>query len=250
MPARYVDQVQKLDIRSMMAAALKAGPSEHYNVYQDGSGWHAATDPQVVSQARDLVAYIKLDRSPAKGAARGQILLTVFQRDGRSCEQALWLRAEATPRGRTRWVTLCPCSHQSAQTLYFDMGAQQFVSRQAAGLKYRRTVRKVRNYRARMFAIMRELETTHPGPAIPKPVWMAEALYEDLTQELVEMHIRRMCAALKRPTPRFWDEPPFDYAKAKPERVNYPPSTMLFCTKKGRRQLKAKYRQRYGLPTA
>jgi hypothetical protein len=57
------------------------------------------------------------------------------------------------------------------------MGAQQFVSRQVAGLKYRRTVRKVRNCGARMFAVMRELEATHCGPAIPKPIWMAEALY-------------------------------------------------------------------------
>jgi hypothetical protein len=63
------------------------------------------------------------------------------------------------------------------------------------------------------------------------------------------MDIWRMCAALKRPKPRFWGQP-FDYAKAKPERVNYPSSTVLFYTKNGRRQLKAKYRQRYGLPTA
>ena len=41
MPVRYVDQVQKLNIRSMMAAALKAGPREQYTVCQDASGWHS-----------------------------------------------------------------------------------------------------------------------------------------------------------------------------------------------------------------
>jgi hypothetical protein len=129
------------------------------------------------------------------------------------------------------------------------MSTQQFVSRQSAGLKYRRKLRKVRNYRARMFAIMRELEATHSGPWIPKPIWMAEALYQDLMQELGEMDIRWMCAALKWRQTRFRGEP-FDYANAKPERVNYPPSTVLFYVKKGVRQLKAKYRKRYGLPAA
>ena len=129
------------------------------------------------------------------------------------------------------------------------MGKQQFVSRQSAGLKYRRRLRKVRNYRARMFAIMRELEAPDSGPAIPKPSWMAEARYQDLMQELVEMDIRWRCAALKRPQPRFGDEP-FDYANAKPEPANYPASTVLFCAKNGVRQLKANYRKRYGLPLA
>jgi hypothetical protein len=252
MPAMYVDHVQKLDIRSMMAAAFKASPGDHYTVYRDGSGWHAAAENQAVQQAQELVARIKLDRPPAKGAARpsrGQVLVTWVQPDGRSCEQALWLVAVPTKSRHSRWITLCPYNRQPTQTLYFSVSAQQFVSRQSAGLKYRRKLRKVRNYRARMFAIMRELEATHRGPAIPKPIWMAEALYQDLMQELVEMDLRWMCAALKQPKPRFWGEP-FDYANAKPERVNYPPSTVLFYAKKGVRQLKAKYRKRYGLPAA
>ena len=253
MPASYVDQVQKLDVRSMMAAAFKASPSDHYTVYQDGSGWHAAAESELGQPTHALVARIKLDRAPANGAprpSRGQVLLTVVQPDGRRCEQALWLIAVPTKTGRARWTTVCPYSRRPAQTLYFDMGKQQFVSRQSAGLNYRRTVRKVRNYRARMFAIMRELEAPHDcGPVIPKPRWMAEARYQDLMQELVEMDIRWSCAALKRPQPRLWDEP-FDYANAKPEPVNYPPSTVLFCAKNGVRQLKANYRKRYGLPLA
>jgi hypothetical protein len=143
----------------------------------------------------------------------------------------------------------CPYSRQSAQTLYFAIDAQQFVSRQTAGLKYRRRLRKVRNYRARMFAIMRELEAAHSGPCIPKPVWMVEALYQKLMQELVEMDIRRLCKALKRPQPRFYDEP-FDCATARPERVNYPRSTVIFYSKNGVRQMKANFRKRYGLPRA
>jgi hypothetical protein len=249
MPVRYVDQVQKLNICSMMAAALKAGPREQYTVCQDASGWHS------VATARpgdEIIARIRLNRPPAKGASPpwgALVTLSVVGADGRCREQGLWLVATPTRLGRWRWTARCPYSQQPAQTLYFAMDVEQFVSRQTAGLKYRRTPRKVRNCHARVLAIMRELEATHSGPAIPKPIWMAEALYQDLMQELVEMDIRRMCAALKRPQPRFWDEP-FDYANAKPERVNYPPSTVLFYAKKGVRQLKAKYRKRYGLPAA
>jgi hypothetical protein len=46
MPATYVDQVQKLDIRSMMRAALKADPSDHYTVCWDVSGWCAPARSQ------------------------------------------------------------------------------------------------------------------------------------------------------------------------------------------------------------
>jgi hypothetical protein len=243
MPATYVDQVQKLNIRSMMAAALKAGPREQYTVCQDASGWHSVA---AARPGNEIIARITLNRPPAKGASPpwgALVTLSVVGPDGRCREQALWLLATPTRFGRWRWTARCPYSQQPAQTLYFAMDAEQFVSRQVAGLKYRRKLRKVRNCRARMFAIMRELEATHRGPAIPKPVWMAEALYQDLMQELVEMDIRWMSAALKR------DEP-FDYANATPERVNYPPSTVLFYAKKGVRQLKAKYRKRYGLPAA
>ena len=249
MPASYVDQVQKLNMRSMMAAALKSGPRDQYTVCRDASGWRSVATPR---PGDEIIAQITLNRPPAKGASPpwgALVTLRVVGPDGRWREQALWLVATPTRLGRWRWAARCPYSHEPAQTLYFAMEAEQFVSRQSAGLKYRRKLRKVRNCRARVFAIMRELEATHLGVWIPKPVWMAEALYQDLMKELREMHLRWMCAALKWPQPRFWDEP-FDYANAKPERANYPSSMVLFYTRKGVRQLKARYRKRYGLPIA
>ena len=168
MPASYVDQVQKLNIRSMMAAALKAGPREQYTVCQDASGWHS------VATARpgdEIIAQITLNRPPAKGASPpwgALVTLSVVGPDGRCREQALWLVATPTRLGRWRWTARCPYSQQPAQTLYFAMEVEQFVSRQSAGLKYRRKLRKVRNHRARMFAIMRELEATHLGPMDPQ----------------------------------------------------------------------------------
>jgi hypothetical protein len=251
MPATYVDQVQKLDIRSMMRAALKADPSDHYTVCWDVSGWCAPARSQAAPPSDKMVACIQLNRTPDKGATLpwcGQVTVRVVQPDGRNCEQTLWLSAARTRARRWQWITVCPFSGRSVATLYFDITAQQFVSRQTAGLKYRRKRGKVRNYRARMLAIMRELEATQSGPWIPKPFWMAEALYNELMQELVEVDLRCLCAALKFPRPDFF-EPPFDYTNPKPERINHRPAMVLFYrNQRGVLQIKAKYMKRYGLP--
>jgi hypothetical protein len=249
MPATFVDQVQKLDVRSLMAAALKARPSHHYTVYRDGVGWHPA-DRSALPPAPELLASIALDRPPVKGdppPSSAQVILRVLAPDGRHYEQMLWLKATPTRNGRLNWTTFCPYSRRAVRTLYFSMVAQQFVSRQVAGLKYRRKRRKIRNHRLRLFAIMRELESDHRGPCIPKPIWMAEPHYEALMQELVETDIRRMHKALGRPEPNFGGEP-LEYAEIKPQRVHYPPATVIFYVKNGVRQLKARYRQRFGLP--
>jgi hypothetical protein len=249
MPATFVDQVQKLDVRSLMAAAFKARPSHHYTVYRDADGWHAA-DRNALPPTPELLASIAVDRPPVKGEPprSAEVILRVLAPDGRQYEQMLCLLAAPTRNGRLSWSTFCPCSHRQARTLYFSlMGPQQFVSRQVAGLKYRRKC-KTRNHRLRMFAIMRELEADHNGPCIPRPIWMAEPHYEALMKELLETDIRRLLKALGRPPPNFGGEP-LAYAEIKPQRVHYPPATVLFYTKKGVRQLKARYRHRYGLPT-
>jgi hypothetical protein len=251
MPASYVDQVQKLDVRSMMAAAFKADPSDHYTVCGDVSGWRALAPSQAAQPSDEIVAGIQLNRTPDKSATLpwcGQVTVSVVQPDGRSCQQTLWLSAARTRARRWQWVTVCPFSGRSVATLYFDITAQQFVSRQTAGLKYRPKRGKVRNYRARVLAIMRELETTQSGPWIPKPLWMTEALYTKLMQELVEMDLRRLCAAMKLPRPDFF-EPAFDYTNPRPERINHRPTRVIFYrNQRGVLQIKAKYMKRYGLP--
>src|SRR5437868_3386276 len=64
---------------SMVAAAFKASPSDHYTVYRDGSGWHAAAESELGQPTHALVARIQLDRAPGGAArpSRGQVLLTV-----------------------------------------------------------------------------------------------------------------------------------------------------------------------------
>jgi hypothetical protein len=80
MPATYVDQVQKLDIRSMMGAAFKACPSDHYTVGCDVSGWHALARGQAAPPTDKIVACIQLNRTPDKSATLpwcGQVTLTL-----------------------------------------------------------------------------------------------------------------------------------------------------------------------------
>jgi hypothetical protein len=249
-PATYADQVQKLDVRSLMAAAFKARPSHHYTVYRDADGWHPA-DRSALPPAPELLASIAVDRPPVRGGPpprSAEVILKVLAPDGRQYQQMLCLLAAPTRNGRLSWTTLCPYSNRATPTLYFSMGAQQFVSRQVAGLGYRKPG-KTRNQRLRMFAIMRELEATHPGPCIRRPVWMIEPHYEALMKELLKTDIRRLCAALGRPPPSFGGEP-LAYAEIQPKRVRYPASTVLFCVKNGVRQLKARFRPRYGLPVS
>jgi hypothetical protein len=250
-PATYADQVQKLDVRSLMAAAFKARPGHHYTVYRDADGWHPA-DRSALPPAPELLASIAVDRPPVRGGPpprSAEVILKVLAPDGRQYQQMLCLLAAPTRNGRLSWTTFCPCSHRQARTLYFSlMGPQQFVSRQVAGLGYRKPG-KTRNQRLRMFAIMRELEADHAGPCIPRPIWMSEPHYEALIKELLETDIRRLSAALGRPPPNFGGEP-LAYAEIKPKRVRYPASTVLFCVKNGVRQLKARYRPRYGLPVS
>src|ERR1700676_5371204 len=101
MPARYVDQVQKLEIGRMMAGALKATPSEQYTVCKDASGWHSVADRQAAA-GHEIIARITLNRAPAEGAGPpwgALVKLSVVGPDGRRREQALWLVATPTRLG-------------------------------------------------------------------------------------------------------------------------------------------------------
>src|SRR3954467_3680298 len=104
MPATYVDQVQKLDIRSLMAAAVKAGRSHGYAVYRDEGAWHPAAGPDLLPSAHQLVARLVLDRAPTKGGARPQAVKScspwfcpTASRASRRCG---WLRCRPETVGR------------------------------------------------------------------------------------------------------------------------------------------------------
>src|ERR1700694_3484799 len=110
MPARYVDQVQKLEIRRMMAAALKATRREHYTVCKDASGWHSVADRQAAAPGHEIIAHITLNRAFAEGAGPpwgALVTFSVVGPDGRCREQALWLVATPTRLGRGWWWATC-----------------------------------------------------------------------------------------------------------------------------------------------
>src|SRR5207247_1477189 len=106
-----------------------------------------------------------------------------------------------------RWRATCPDSRELVQVVYFSPSAGQFVSRKVAGVKSRRVNWSKVRYRHwdRMWAIMNELEVNHLGCWAPRPLWMTEARFERLTQELVMEDIRRMNAGLGLEAPDFGD---------------------------------------------
>lgn len=252
MEAVYVDQVEKLDIRALMARVLKAGRSDNYCLTITMNNW-----PQIEGQQRSnqLTIDIVLERSAdclANAPLSGEMLLKYILPDGGKREQILLLRGEPATKRSWRWQTTCPYNGDLVQTLYFHPAAQQFVSRKVAGLKYRPKLSKLcSRHLNRMLLIMKELGTDHPGPWIPKPLWMTQARFDFLTGELVKADIRRMSAMLGIEAPDFPDEDEEVELEAElePLPVNDPQSlSMYYRDKDGTMQIKARYKQKYGLP--
>jgi hypothetical protein len=252
MEAVYVDQVEKLDIKALMAKVLKVGRSDNYCVTVTMNNW-----PQIEGQehSNQLTIDIVLERPAdclANAPLSGEMLLKYILPDGGKREQMLLLRGVPATKRSWRWRTTCPYSGEHVQTLYFHPSTQQFVSRKVAGLKHRPKLSKV-YYRHldRMLLIMKELGINHPGPWISKPLWMTQARFELLTRELVKADIRRTSAMLGIEALDFPDEDEEVEVEAElePLPVNDPQSlSMYYRDQHGTMQMKAKYKQKYGLP--
>ncbi len=246
----YVDQVQKLDIKSLMATALKAGHTDNYRLTVTMNNW-----PQSQENGNRLTIDIVLNRPPGSATAPlwGHMLLKFVLPDGGEREQMLLLWGTPATRRSWRWRATCPYRREHVQTLYFSPSAQQFVSRKAAGLKYRPKLSKV-GYRHldRMLLYMKELGMTHRDDWRPKPEWMTQARFDFLNREIVKKDIRRMGAMLGVSVIDFVDDEEQEIdlqAELQSLPVNDPQSlSMYYRDKHGTIQIKAKYKQKYGLP--
>jgi hypothetical protein len=241
-----------------MAKVLKAGRTQDYSVVYDLKKWPPIPGLKPGQRGDQLCAEITLER-PAEGAATepvcGEMLMRFFLADGRQVEQMLLLTGlPATPRS-WRWRTSCPYSRELVQVVYFSPSAEQFVSRKVAGVKSRpaQWSKVQRRHLDRMRAIMEELEVDHLAPGIPKPLWMTEVRFEQLTQELDREYVRCASRLLGLEVPDFGDaDEAFEWGEAEPESlpVNDPTSvSMYFRDKDGTLQMKAKFKNRYGLPS-
>jgi hypothetical protein len=244
----YVDQVQKLDVHSLMTKAVREVRGDSYALTVAMEKW-----PQIQGQpdSNILTIEIKLDRStdvPATDSISGGMVLKFTMPDGRKCEQ--WVQIEGVPsrkRGR-RWKVAWPCGER-AQTLYFKHTIEQFDSRKSLGLKSRRKLPKSPLVRMRLY--LRELEAKNPDPNIPKPLWMTEDRYQFLLGGITKEYIRFMSPLLGVPVMDFYDEYVEPDVNAMPEQLPLrDPQSLAMCylDRVGKLQIKAKYDRKYGLP--
>ena len=238
MASLFVDQAYKLDIRSLVAAARKrgAGPvlAPKTPLWLElGRPWEERPDNR-------LIARVEFAQDDPADQARGHATLNFVQADGRKSEQMLMLRGVRSKNGRVVWRAVCPLTKELTQTLYLSPIEQQFMSRDAAQLTYRRLSRsKLGRHIDRAEAILRELCATHNAPGIYKPSWMTEARYDKLMQKLVRLDLARLhaIAGLGQPdfgdmdvAPEILDAPPQEVLEpdevpfAEPMRVNNPKS--------------------------
>jgi hypothetical protein len=261
----YVDEACKLNIRSLVSAALKADGEEGELFTRTTPLWVERDRSWAERPDNHLTAKVTLkpptDSAPTEPIS-GEALLTFVQADGRKCEQMLSLTGVPIGRRQRRWRARCPLTGKLVQTLYLSPVGQQFMSREAAELTYRPYSRaKVGRHIDRIEAIKRELCTDLvPGVGIFKPPWMTDARYNELTQELVREDVRRMCAMTGRGEPDFGDmdvsaevmDPAGEWnASSNPEpmQVNDPQSmSMYYRDKAGTLQMRANYKKKYGLP--
>jgi hypothetical protein len=215
----YSDQTQKIDIHRLMAQVLKAGRTRDYSVTYDLKIWPQIPGLKPGQRGDQLSALITLER-PAEGPATepvcGEMLMRFFLADGRQVEQMLLLTGlPATARG-WRWRTTCPYNRELVQVVYFSPSAEQFVSRKVAGVKSRpaQWSKVQRRHLDRMRAIMEELEVDHLAPGIPKPLWMTEVRFEQLTQELDREYVRCTSRLMGLEVPDFGDPEAFEWGRS------------------------------------
>jgi hypothetical protein len=245
---KYVDQVQKLDIQSLMTKALKDAGATRYSLTVRMDDW-----PQIEGQPDSnlLIIEVQLDGStnvPATVSVSGQMLLKFTTPDGQDLGQWLRIVGEPATKASRRWRVVWP-DGERVGTLYFKRSAHQFDSRKGAGLKYRR---KLSNRpRNRLQHHLRELGAAGPNGFIPKPLWMTEAKYEYHLYGVNKARIRLLSKALNVLPPDFYDEYEEVDLKTKIERlpVKDPQHLSMYCRDKGGTiQIKAKYIRKYGLP--
>ena len=252
MDSTFTDQVAKLDVRSLMARVLRVARAETYDVRLPMKNWPSA---EARPDGHLLQIEIVLQRAedvPANMPRAGDMLLKFTLPDGQQREQMIFLVGVPATKASWRWKAICPFSGEHVQMLYFKCSLEQFVSRKVAGLKYRPTLSRA-GYRHldRRQLYLRELGAVNPDPFIPKQIWMTQERYEELLRLVMKEDIRWMSKALGIPAMDFYDEYEEVDVSARPELLplDYPQSrSMSFQDKQGTVQIKAKFKQKYGLP--
>jgi hypothetical protein len=208
-PMAYLDEALKLDVRTLMAEAMKAGKKAAYSIRISAPGGQVIY--RDLRDAPDRVATATVTVNwPEKPdqAVSGGIMLSYRGWDDRAAEQSVYLTGTPAKVGGYLWRIMCPETGQPVRALYLAPDGDRFQSRQASELKYRRASGKADHHLRRCYKLMHKLQTDHFGPGIGKPPGMSDRKFDKLTWQLTKEHIRYCCALLGKTEPDFPDEEP------------------------------------------
>ena len=252
----YLDEALKLDVRSLMALAMKSGQQSAYSITI-----RCPTGQVICRELRDSpdrVATASITvKWPTKAgeAVSGGILLNYLGWDDRAAEQTVFLTGTPAKVGGWLWRVSCPETRQQVPALYLAPDGDRFVSREATGLKYRRANSKADRALRRGFKLMQKLQTDHWGPGIGLPPGMTDRTFNRLNDQLTKEHIRYLCALLRKADPEFDDEepPPPKHAAQPPRQLDRSmvrDPSVYYRDKSGTLKMRAKYEKKFGLTTS
>jgi hypothetical protein len=243
----YVDEALKLDVRAVMAKAMKSGKQREHSLTigrETGSLIRADLRSGPVLGARVLVTI----NWPAnlKEPVTGGIRLSYYGWDKREAEQTLFLTGTPAKVGGWQWRVTCPDTNRQVQSLYLAPGGDRFVSREAAELKYRRAYSEADRAVRRGLKLMDKLKTHHWGPGIGKPKGMSDRKFDKLEYQLCKEHIRFLCALRKKRAPDFYDEEPRAPKLRNDKDVRS--QSIYYRDKSGALIMRSSVKKKYGLP--
>jgi hypothetical protein len=252
----YLDEALKLDVRSLMALAMKGGKKRAYSITI-----RCQTGQVICRELRDspdrvATASITVNWPTKAGeAVSGGIFLTYLGWDDRAAEQTVYLTGMPAKVGGWLWRVSCPETRQQVGALYLAPDGDRFLSSEATGLKYRRANSKADRGLRRGFKLMQKLQTDHWGPGIGQPPGMSDRMFDKLEWQLTKEHIRYLCALLRRADPEFYDEepPPPKHAAQQPRQLDRSmvrDPSVYFRDKSGTLKMRAKFEKKFGLTTS
>jgi hypothetical protein len=255
----YLDEALKLDVRSLMALAMKGGKKSAYSItIRCQTGQVICRD---LRDSPDRVATVTITVNwPTKAgeAVSGGIFLNYRGWDDRAAEQTVNLTGTPAKVGGWLWRVSCPETGRQAGVLYLAPDGDRFLPREATGLKYRRARSKADRALRRCFKLMQKLQTDHFGPGISKPPGMSDRMFDKLEWQLLKEDVRRLCALLGRDDPEFHDEdPPPPKPPPQPKRPPQPrrlrsmvrDPSVYSRDKSGTLKMRPKFEKKFGLTT-
>jgi hypothetical protein len=255
----YLDEALKLDVRSLMAEAMKSGKQSAYLITISCPTGQVICRDLRDSPDRVATASITVNWPTKAGeAVSGGIFLTYRGWDDRAAEQTVNLTGTPAKVGGWLWRVNCPETRQQVGALYLAPDGDRFLSREAIGLKYRRVYTKAGRALRRCFKLMQKLQTDHFGPGFGKPPGMSERTFNKLEGRLMKEDMRRLCALLGKDDPEFPDEdPPPPKPPAQPKRPPKPrysrsmvrDPSVYFRDKSGTLKMRPKFEKKLGLTT-